>query len=146
MRPSWESRLYPVIPATFDLKAFGAHTPSTPTFAAVEAAKDPSATPLIDRYVFRYISTFTQFIPVLVRNCSFSSVSLCSWPGRKFTTSRLCRVNELVPALSRTYKLYYGGAQKRPDGMYSAPVVDAEGLIVAHVSDSNRKDVRYVYY
>ena len=49
-----------------------------------------------------------------------------------------------ISTIFRTYKLYYGGAQKRPDGMYSAPVVDAKGQVVAHVSDSNRKDVRYI--
>lgn len=45
-------------------------------------------------------------------------------------------------SIDRTYKLYYGGAQKRPDGNYSTPVVGANGQVVALVSDSNRKDVR----
>jgi len=92
VRPRWESRIHPVLAATFDLKTFGAHTPSTPKVASVNGChcKDSSAIPLIDR----------------------------------------------------TYKLYYGGAQKRPDGMYSAPVVDHHGNAIAHVSDANRKDVR----
>lgn len=35
--------------------------------------------------------------------------------------------------VDHTYKLYYGGAQKRPDAMYSAVVRNAEGTPVAQV-------------
>ena len=45
-------------------------------------------------------------------------------------------------SIDRTYKLYYGGAQKRPDGMYSKTILDKENQVVALVADSNRKDVR----
>ncbi len=38
--------------------------------------------------------------------------------------------------------MYYGGAQKRPDGNYSAVIRDAEGKQFAEVGQSNRKDVR----
>jgi len=44
--------------------------------------------------------------------------------------------------VDRTYKLYYGGAQKRPDGNYCRTIRSAEGKILAQVGDSNRKDVR----
>jgi len=44
--------------------------------------------------------------------------------------------------VDHTYKLYYGGAQKRPDAMYSAVVRNAEGSPVAQVGQANRKDVR----
>jgi len=44
--------------------------------------------------------------------------------------------------VDRTYKLYYGGAQKRPDGNYCKTVRSAEGKVLAQVGDSNRKDVR----
>ena len=45
--------------------------------------------------------------------------------------------------MDHTYKVYYGGSQKRPDGCYSRPVYAACGkTIVAYVADSNRKDVR----
>ena len=47
-----------------------------------------------------------------------------------------------VPSIDRTYKLFYGGAQKRPDGNYCRPITDAEGKIFAYVGESNRKDVR----
>uniref|UniRef100_UPI00398E3A0A aldehyde dehydrogenase family 16 member A1 n=1 Tax=Pristiophorus japonicus TaxID=55135 RepID=UPI00398E3A0A len=45
-------------------------------------------------------------------------------------------------SLDRTYKLYYGGAQKRPYSMYSRPIFDHSGKPLAYVGDSNRKDVR----
>jgi len=44
--------------------------------------------------------------------------------------------------VDRTYKLYYGGAQKRPDGNYCRTIRSAEGKVMAQVGDSNRKDVR----
>ncbi|XP_076053530.1 aldehyde dehydrogenase family 16 member A1-like isoform X2 [Oratosquilla oratoria] len=47
-----------------------------------------------------------------------------------------------LPKVDRTYKLYYGGAQKRPDGNYSRVVKDAKGEAYALVGESNRKDVR----
>jgi len=47
-----------------------------------------------------------------------------------------------LEGVDRTYKLYYGGAQKRPDGNYSAIVRDAEGKAIAEVGQANRKDVR----
>lgn len=51
-------------------------------------------------------------------------------------------------AVDHTYKVYYGGAQKRPDGCYSRPIMaaikddDKKSNIVAYVGESNRKDVR----
>merc|ERR1712226_1170960 len=50
--------------------------------------------------------------------------------------------NDELPRVDRTYKVYYGGAQKRPDGCYSRPVKNTEGKALAFVADSNRKDVR----
>merc|ERR1719391_871217 len=45
-------------------------------------------------------------------------------------------------SVDHTYKLYYGGGQKRPDAMYSAIVRNAEGTPIAQVGQANRKDVR----
>jgi len=101
VRPSWESRVYPTVAATFDMKTFGAHVPSTPVPAAVAGTEVADGCECGDKVV----ATAT-------------------------------------PLIDRTYKLYYGGAQKRPDGMYSAAVLDAAGAVVAHVADANRKDVR----
>ncbi|ROT78477.1 hypothetical protein C7M84_002802 [Penaeus vannamei] len=39
-------------------------------------------------------------------------------------------------------KLYYGGAQKRPDGNYCRVINNAEGKAYALIGESNRKDVR----
>jgi len=45
-------------------------------------------------------------------------------------------------SVDRTFKLYYGGAQKRPDGNYSRIVRSVEGKVMAQIGESNRKDVR----
>ncbi|ELT96808.1 hypothetical protein CAPTEDRAFT_177352 [Capitella teleta] len=47
-----------------------------------------------------------------------------------------------LPAIDHTYKMYYGGAQKRPDATYVRPVLSANGEVLAHVGEGNRKDVR----
>lgn len=44
--------------------------------------------------------------------------------------------------IDRTYKMYYGGAQKRPDAPYARPVVTPDGKVIGHVGEGNRKDVR----
>lgn len=51
--------------------------------------------------------------------------------------------------VDRTYKVYYGGAQKRPDGCYSRPIMahdactqDKRPQLLAYVGECNRKDVR----
>ncbi|GAB1606851.1 uncharacterized protein LOC115222823 [Argonauta hians] len=46
------------------------------------------------------------------------------------------------PSVDRTYKLYYGGAQKRPDGQACRTISDPTGATVGLVPESNRKDVR----
>jgi aldehyde dehydrogenase (NAD+) len=47
-----------------------------------------------------------------------------------------------VPSLDRTAKLYVGGKQARPDGGYSLPITGADGSLLGHVGDGNRKDIR----
>lgn len=47
-----------------------------------------------------------------------------------------------LPKVDHTYKLYYGGAQKRPDGNYVNIIRNVEGQPLAEVGQSNRKDVR----
>lgn len=44
-----------------------------------------------------------------------------------------------LPLIDRTYKLYYGGAQKRPDGNYCRVIKNAEGKAYALVGESNRQ-------
>lgn len=53
-----------------------------------------------------------------------------------------CEETQQIPKIDRTYKLFYNGSQKRPDGQYSRPVYGVKGQMIAQVSDSNRKDVR----
>ena len=45
-------------------------------------------------------------------------------------------------SLDRTAKLYIGGAQTRPDGNYTRPVISPAGALVGQVGDGNRKDAR----
>ncbi|XP_013784371.1 aldehyde dehydrogenase family 16 member A1-like [Limulus polyphemus] len=44
--------------------------------------------------------------------------------------------------VDHTYKLYYGGAQKRPDGNSSRAVYNSKGKVIAYVPDAGKKDVR----
>jgi aldehyde dehydrogenase (NAD+) len=43
-----------------------------------------------------------------------------------------------VPVVDRTYKLYYGGAHKRPDGNMSHAVLDGTGKVHAIIADGSR--------
>ena len=45
-------------------------------------------------------------------------------------------------AIDRTYKLYIGGRQRRPDGNYSYPVLGADGQVLGLAGAGNRKDIR----
>jgi aldehyde dehydrogenase (NAD+) len=46
------------------------------------------------------------------------------------------------PAVDRTYKLFIGGKQVRPDQGYSRQVHSPTGALLGEVGDGNRKDVR----
>jgi aldehyde dehydrogenase (NAD+) len=46
--------------------------------------------------------------------------------------------NGPVPLNDRTYKLYYGGAYKRPDGNSSRVVLSGTGKLLATVADGSR--------
>ncbi|KAG8140438.1 hypothetical protein E2320_003145 [Naja naja] len=62
-------------------------------------------------------------------------------PGDK---AACCAVSELtkdIPSMGQTYKLYYGGAQKRPDSLSSRAILNHEGKTVALVADGNVKDI-----
>ena len=48
----------------------------------------------------------------------------------------------VLASVDHTYKMYYGGAQKRPDAPYARPAVNFEGKVLSHVGEGNRKDVR----
>mmetsp|Transcript_15345 Transcript_15345/g.26412 ORF Transcript_15345/g.26412 Transcript_15345/m.26412 type:complete len:889 (-) Transcript_15345:74-2740(-) len=44
--------------------------------------------------------------------------------------------------VDRTYKVYIGGKQKRPDGHYSRPIYTPDGALISEAADGNRKDLR----
>ena len=46
------------------------------------------------------------------------------------------------PSIDRTYKLYIGGKQARPDSGYSIPIGNAAGAPIAEVGHGSRKDIR----
>src|SRR5258707_271429 len=47
-----------------------------------------------------------------------------------------------LPPLDRTYKLFIGGKQARPDQGYSRKIVGADGRMLGEVGEGNRKDIR----
>jgi aldehyde dehydrogenase (NAD+) len=47
-----------------------------------------------------------------------------------------------LPPIDRTYKLFIGGAQVRPDQGYSRKILAPSGALLAEVAEGNRKDLR----
>jgi aldehyde dehydrogenase (NAD+) len=47
-----------------------------------------------------------------------------------------------LPPLNRTYKLYIGGQQTRPDQGYTRQIRGADGEVLGEVAEGNRKDIR----
>jgi aldehyde dehydrogenase (NAD+) len=47
-----------------------------------------------------------------------------------------------LPPIDRTYKLFIGGKQVRPDQGYSRKILGADGRTLGEVAEGNRKDVR----
>ncbi len=47
-----------------------------------------------------------------------------------------------LPPIDRTYKLFIGGKQARPDQGYSRRIVGPDGRVLGEVAEGNRKDVR----
>ncbi|XP_077975441.1 aldehyde dehydrogenase family 16 member A1-like isoform X1 [Styela clava] len=109
--------------------------------------------------LFEYVKPEWEKKPVLgkveVDMKKFGSTfgeSLMPVPGQGQTAITSIQENGITrPSVDHTYKVYYGGAQKRPDGCYSRPVYahsndekinPKTSKILAYVSDSNRKDVR----
>ncbi|XP_059150151.1 aldehyde dehydrogenase family 16 member A1-like [Physella acuta] len=46
------------------------------------------------------------------------------------------------PSIDKTYKLFYGGGQKRPDSGASIPALSHKGEVLGYVPDGGRKDIR----
>ena len=47
-----------------------------------------------------------------------------------------------LPPIDRTYKLFIGGKQARPDQGYSRKITGADGRVLGEVGEGNRKDIR----
>ncbi|HEV8399540.1 MAG TPA: aldehyde dehydrogenase family protein [Gemmatimonadales bacterium] len=47
-----------------------------------------------------------------------------------------------LPPMDRTYKLFIGGKQARPDQGYVRKIVGADGRVLGEVGEGNRKDIR----
>jgi aldehyde dehydrogenase (NAD+) len=47
-----------------------------------------------------------------------------------------------LPAIDRTYKLFIGGEQVRPDQGYSRKILSPSGALLAEIAEGNRKDIR----
>jgi len=56
--------------------------------------------------------------------------------------SRLPAPGSPLPPIDRTYKLFIGGKQVRPDQGYSRKIVGPDGRVLGEVAEGNRKDVR----
>jgi aldehyde dehydrogenase (NAD+) len=50
--------------------------------------------------------------------------------------------SSVLPPIDRTYKLFIGGKQVRPDQGYSRKIVAPDGRVLGEVAEGNRKDVR----
>ncbi len=61
-------------------------------------------------------------------------------PNRQ--TSKKASKNNGSLSIDRTAKMYIGGRQVRPDGGYSFPVINPQGIQVSEVGQGNRKDIR----
>ena len=48
----------------------------------------------------------------------------------------------MFSSVDKTYKMFYGGGQKRPDSGASRPVLRADGSVLSYVPDAGKKDVR----
>ncbi|HYU10870.1 MAG TPA: aldehyde dehydrogenase family protein [Gemmatimonadales bacterium] len=63
--------------------------------------------------------------------------SVASVPSSDFPVPR-----SDLPPIDRTYKLFIGGKQARPDQGYSRKIVGPDGRVLGEVAEGNRKDVR----
>src|SRR5436189_1983967 len=62
--------------------------------------------------------------------------------ARTFPVSRVPSPESPIPPIDRTYKLFIGGQQVRPDQGYSRRIVGPDGRVLGEVAEGNRKDVR----
>ncbi|KAK4321436.1 hypothetical protein Pmani_007756 [Petrolisthes manimaculis] len=73
---------------------------------------------------------------------TFGATYMADGPSITPATPKIVSGAGILPRVDRTYKLYYGGTQKRPDANYCRVINDATAKAYALVGESNRKDVR----
>ncbi|KAM7445822.1 hypothetical protein ABFA07_005798 [Porites harrisoni] len=81
------------------------------------------------------VKSFGSTVPAIVMNPNSNPVKL-----PEIASGNLGQIKP--PSIDHTYKVYIGGAQKRPDGNYSRPVQNPSGEVIGQVADGNRKDIR----
>jgi aldehyde dehydrogenase (NAD+) len=59
-----------------------------------------------------------------------------------FPVSRVPFPESPIPPIDRTYKLFIGGKQTRPDQGYSRKILGSDGRVLGEVAEGNRKDIR----
>jgi len=62
--------------------------------------------------------------------------------GKPARAPRIPHPASRIPPIDRTYKLFIGGAQVRPDQGYSRKILAPSGALLAEVAEGNRKDIR----
>lgn len=96
--------------------------------------------------LFEYVKPSWQsrlsFVPPEVDMSKFGASYTADRPSITPASPQIVSSDGTLPQVDRTYKLFYGGAQKRPDGNYCRVINDATGKAFALVGESNRKDVR----
>src|SRR5438309_601386 len=63
-------------------------------------------------------------------------------PARGARPKRVPSPDSRLPAIDRTYKMFIGGKQARPDAPYPRAIVAPDGRRLAEVGEGNRKDIR----
>src|SRR2546428_9957735 len=63
-------------------------------------------------------------------------------PTKPARAARISHPASPIPPIDRTYKLFIGGAQVRPDQAYSRKILSPSGALLAEVAEGNRKDIR----
>jgi len=63
-------------------------------------------------------------------------------PEKTNPQSAIANPQSPLPPIDRTYKLFIGGKQVRPDQGYSRKIVGPDGRVLGEVAEGNRKDIR----
>src|SRR5213083_1329688 len=63
-------------------------------------------------------------------------------PEKTNPQSAIANPQSPLPPIDRTYKLFIGGKQVRPDQGYSRKILGTDGRVLGEVGEGNRKDIR----